>query len=453
MESFTIGTGASIYSQKLLPAILSAQSEVILVTCFWAPSKSLTALSNTLAQLAARRASQQCRDRLRIRICFSSRSLFQKVFHTSCSDGYVYAPSTWSSSLGLPSPESLAAGNIDLKVKSLFFLPFSVMHPKFLIVDRQLAFAPSCNISWESWLEGCLELSRPASSRADDPIDGLLDFYRQVWEKDSDPDLPLLGSTVTPETVMQLNSEAIIRSPADMTVVLSDVSSPSPAIQWLPSWHHRNPAFCLFPWQESRAPDTPLNTNVLRLFAASTRDIYMQTPNLTSPPVLAAILDSLTRGVNIRIVTGRNMMVLEQLLTAFTTTNRCIKKLTEKYIKHLCESMDGRGRRPSLGSPDLEAQTSTPGTLTISYFMPSVGSTLEEEPVQSHLKLTIFDGRHTILGSGNMDRASWFTSQELGILVEDVTFATRVKTLVDKALEGRLDTVFPAPQGARNCYE
>lgn len=447
MESFSIGTGASIYDQKLLPAILSAEHEVILVTCFWAPSKTLTALSNTLAQLAKRRELQQSSQLLRIRICFSSRTLFQKLFHTSSSDGYVYPPSAWSTILGLPSPDSFAAGNIELQVKTLFFLPFSVMHPKFLIVDRRRAFVPSCNVSWEPWLEGCLELAKLPSAFPANPIDGLLEFYRQVWEKDLKLDIPLTESTGTSRTRMQTSDEAVIRSPVDTTVKVSDIGVPASAIQWLPSWHQRNPNFCLFPWQTTKAPDTPLNKTVLRLLETSTREIYMQTPNLTAPPVLSAILDALARGVDVHVVTGRGMMVLEQVLTAFTTTDRCIRVLVKKY-KRLCDSTVRHRRLSSQpaseGAVDLEAQTITPGALVISYFIPSAGSILEEEPVHSHLKLTIFDGQHVVLGSGNMDRASWFTSQELGILIKDANFAKTIKRTVDTALRGRLDTLFPA---------
>ncbi|KAJ4389586.1 hypothetical protein N0V93_007057 [Gnomoniopsis smithogilvyi] len=440
MESFTLGTGASIYSQKLLPAILSAEHEVILVTCFWARSKTLTALSDTLEQLARRREGQQPSQPLRICICFSSRSLLQKLFHTSSRDGYVYPASTWTTKLGLPSPSILAAGNIDLRVKSLFFLPFSVMHPKFVIVDRQKAFAPSCNVSWESWLEGCLEFTR--SAPINDPIDGLLEFYCQVWDRHLD----VKASFPMSQKRSQEQPSTTIRSPADVSVQISDVNIPPAAIEWLPSWHRRNPAFCFFPWQTPIAPDTPLNNTILRLFEQSTRTIYLQTPNITAPPVLAAIMNALTRGVDVSIVTGRNMMMWEQVLTAFTTSERCINSLTKKYTR-LCQSIKGRNRPLSQSANDhaidLEAQLITPGALTISYFRPINGSSIEEEPVQSHLKLSIFDEEHTVLGSGNMDRASWFTSQELGVYIRDVTFARTVKDTVDECLQGRLTPVFP----------
>jgi hypothetical protein len=45
-----------------------------------------------------------------------------------------------------------------------------------------------------------------------------------------------------------------------------------------------------------------------------------------------------------------------------------------------------------------------------------------------------------------MDRASWYTSQELGILFHDCDFSARVKAAVDGVLEGRLDLVFDSDE-------
>lgn len=443
METFTLGTGASIYTQKLLPAILLAQHEILLVTCFWAPSKTLTALSNALEQLARQRQAHQPVQPLRVRICFSSRSVLQKLSHTSSPDGYVYPSSSWSSRLGLPSPEILAAGNVELEVKSLFYLPFSVMHPKFVIVDRWRAFVPSCNVSWEPWLEGCLEMSR--RTPRDDPVDGLLDFYRVVWDKEMDLDAPLalpeqatiLGS-VTDDHVV-----GTVTSPADSTVNLVDIELPAAAVEWLPGWHHRNPSFCFLPWRLPSAPDTPLNTSLVRLLDQASRNIYIQTPNLTSAPVLSAIDRALARGVNVTIVTSRRMMLLEQIITAGTTTGCCIRSLTKRY-RRLCDKTQSQAQPASRGTNtvDLEAHAVEPGALRISYFRPRAGSTSDEEPVHSHLKLSIFDEQHTVLGSGNMDRASWFTSQELGVLIRSAKFATKVKKTADEVLDGRLDPIF-----------
>lgn len=446
MESFTLGTGASIYSQKLVPAILGANHEVILVTCYWAKSKTLSALCTALEELARQRQQQQQQtpsaDALRVRICFSSRSFLQKLFHTPSRDGYAYPPATWTTKLGLPSPHLLSAGNIDLKVKSLFFLPFSVMHPKFLIVDRQRAFLPSCNVSWEPWLEACLEISRQTAHG--DAMDDLLRFYRQVWDKDLDLSVPLLqpGQIPLHDDSRARQLQSLLKSSADVSTRLIDIGVPLDAVEVLPSWHHRNPAFCLWPWKDPVPPQTPLNHALLRLFREATTEVYMHTPNLTSAPVISAVLDTLARGVDVSIVTGRSMMVWEQVLTAGTTTSRCIAGLRKRYQRLLKRDRTRNSRaRQDVG---IEAQNISPGSLKIQYFKPIAGSTAEEEPVHDHVKLTIVDGEHTVLGSGNMDRASWFTSQELGILIHNATFSTAIKNTLDTIMEGRLENVFPS---------
>jgi phosphatidylserine/phosphatidylglycerophosphate/cardiolipin synthase-like enzyme len=97
-------------------------------------------------------------------------------------------------------------------------------------------------------------------------------------------------------------------------------------------------------------------------------------------------------------------MILEQLVTAGTTTSRCVKGLIKRYERLLSRPQDEEAGRGGLGE------------FHISYYEPRApreqGIT---EPVQSHLKLTVVDDEVVVFGSGNMDRASWFTSQELGV--------------------------------------
>lgn len=86
------------------------------------------------------------------------------------------------------------------------------------------------------------------------------------------------------------------------------------------------------------------------------------------------------------------------------------------------------------------------GKLHISYFEPRTGfkddSEEKEEPQQSHLKMTIVDGEVLVLGSGNLDRASWFTSQELGIAFFGENVVKNVQGAVDKAMTGRSMVLF-----------
>ncbi|KAK4097597.1 phospholipase D/nuclease [Parathielavia hyrcaniae] len=455
---FQLGTGASIFTDILIPAIVSAQHEVILVTCFWAPSKALTALCHTLSQLAAHRqaAIKDARDAgsgahatppLQIRICLSSRSLLQKLLHPQSRHGYVYPLSSWPDKLGLPSPALLEAAGIHLRVKSLFFLPFSVMHPKFVIIDRQRAFLPSCNVSWEPWLEGCVEMTG-------DAVAALLSFYSRTWDQAHTSRQLLDGHAPVFDT-----AGAGLKSTRNTAHCRVDFQprGPVPTLV-LPSSCHRNPHFRPFPWQRAPTPPrTPLNIALLQLLEQARESVYVQTPNLTCEPVIAALLDCLARGVDVAIVTNRNMMVLEQLVTAGTTTSWSIRSLIRRF--HRLKAAAGPGAAHS----DLEAGRPALGHLRILYFhagssransvshtrerrplMTSAAREVEEEeePVHSHLKLTLVDGEYAVLGSGNMDRPSWFTSQELGILFHSHDLCARVRAAVDGVLDRRLALVF-----------
>jgi phosphatidylserine/phosphatidylglycerophosphate/cardiolipin synthase-like enzyme len=76
--------------------------------------------------------------------------------------------------------------------------------------------------------------------------------------------------------------------------------------------------------------------------------------------------------------------------------------------------------------------------LRIGYFKPEKGT---GEPVKSHLKLVVVDDKVTVLGSGNMDRASWFTSQELGVALLSKEVAENVRDCVAAALEDRMEWI------------
>ena len=384
---FIFGNGASIYESTILPALEAAEHEIILVTCFWARSHSLDLLSESLVRLSRRAESRpQNSAKLQVRLCFSSRSLTQKLFHTSSPDGYTYPPSTWTSKLGLPFPEYLSG--LDVQIKSLFFLPFSVMHPKFVILDRKRALIPSCNLSYESWLEGCLHLKGPI-------VDELLKFWKDTWYKE---DLPAPDISSPPTALANDHREATTQALAS-----------SHTITLLPSPYHRHPHFRPF-IRILPPPPTPLNVYLSDILLHAKSSIKILTPNLTSPPVIEMLLDALARGVDVTVITNRRMMVLEQLLTAGTLTETCVWRLKRRHKKLL------KGRQRSRNTNDtrlVESGDVHIGQLSNGYFRPSTVY------AKSHIKCTIVDDKVVVLGSGNMDRASWYTSQELGIAVEE----------------------------------
>lgn len=406
-------TGYSVY-KSILPAIEKAEHEVILVTCFWARSRTLDILNDCLRKLSAKGQSQG--RRIRVRICFSSSSLFQKLFHTSSLSGQTYGSSQWQPKFGLPHPDGLTG--LDMEMKSIFVKPFSVMHPKFIVVDRARVFLPSCNISWEDWFEGCIEFSGPI-------VQHFVHFWQDFWANEEDS---ALQDTIhnEGEVLASARSDDDVAGPTANSLSLPQsrpVQHKGIPTVFLPSPHHVNPHFS-FPWQPCPAPpETPLNTFLLDIFANAKRSIRIQTPNLTAPPVLSALLRASRNGVNVDILTSERLMILEQLVTVGTTTKRCLDKLMKRHTAMVknANSVDDR---------TLEGgHFVRPGSLSVSYYRPSEPTLADRqpEPVQSHLKLTIVDQETIVFGSGNMDRASWYTSQELGVaflsreLVESVT--------------------------------
>ena len=383
IEDFATGTGEQIFTDIIKPLISSAQQEVILVTCFWASSPSLQILSAALIDLS-RKSIRRGTSKVRVRLCFSSRSFWQKLFHNRSPHGEVYPPSTWISKLGLPAPDQLQG--LDLQVKSLFSLPFSVLHPKYIIVDRHIAVLPSCNVSWEVWLECYLQVSGPV-------VFQLLKFWQEIWNLGSKSDLD------------------------DLALQQGSGSGHGVRSVLLPSLHHCNPRFRPF-MEAPLPPPTPLNEFLLHAFKNAKRSINITTPNLTCEPVLASLLDALVLGVNVNITTCRRMMVAEQLVTAGKTTEYCVWRLMRRYKRRL---QTKRSFTPQPGPPkplgslrDVEGGQGKPGRLQIAYFLPTPAS----PAVKCHIKCTIIDDVVAILGSGNMDRASWYTSQELGYALE-----------------------------------
>ncbi|KAF2746678.1 phospholipase D/nuclease [Sporormia fimetaria CBS 119925] len=428
---FATGTGSRIYD-SLGPLLETTNQELILVTCFWAKSESLTTLNSILMNLSNKGIRQS--SKIRVRLCFSSLSLWQKLFHEQSGCGQEYDSRVWKSKLGLPGPDELMG--LDLTVKSIFILPFSVMHPKFMIIDRKMAVLPSCNISWEDWFEGYVTFTGAA-------VTALLRFYCHFWERRHMP-VDLLISAQDQESTLLESAYGGESGPANAETQLrqraGDSSVPIPTFV-LPSAHHRNPQFQPFAsFDRVKAPRTSLNSFVLNIFDKAETSIRIQTPNLTAPPVLSALLKALSRGVNVTILTSERLMILEQLVTAGTTTSRCMKKLIKRY-----KALYSPKKKP-LDDEEAAIPARQLGRLQVCFFSPVGGAKKkgqeQGEPQQSHLKMTVVDDVVVVLGSGNLDRASWFTSQELGMAFFDKDLVEHVLATVDRAMEGRRRVVY-----------
>ncbi|KAI9860428.1 MAG: hypothetical protein M1813_006086 [Trichoglossum hirsutum] len=419
VRSFSVGTGANLFRSMMPTVLATAREELLIVTCFWATgSEAVAELAELLRRLSDR--ARPPRAKLRVRILLSSLSPTQKLLHRGRPT--PHRPER----LGLPPAHDLPG--LSLSIRSLFVRPFSVMHPKFVVVDRSRAWLMSWNLSWEEWFEGSLELEGNA-------VAGLVEFWSTVWGEDAADGgggsgrgmgMGEYGRRGEEE---EDNEEGTSNNPSPP--LLSTVSFPpnQTTTLVLPSPHHRNPHFRPFPLRAAPPPPTPLNLFLLTLLSTAQTSIFMQTPNLTSPPVLDALAHALARGVDVSITTSRRMMWPEQLATAANTTECAIRSLKRRTA----------ARRPP---PDLEAAaltTTRNARLRISYFRPISPAPTPHEPRKSHLKLTIVDGDVAVLGSGNMDRASWYTSQELGIALFGREVVAGIKAVVEEGMVGRME--------------
>lgn len=130
-------------------------------------------------------------------------------------------------------------------------------------------------------------------------------------------------------------------------------------------------------------------------------------------------------------------MLPEQLLTAGTITELFIWRLLRRYGKEATAT----ARYTAAVALDEEADTGILrlklGRLRIGYFISDVKGLRK-----SHAKCTIVDDEVVVLGSGNMDRASWFTSQELGIAVGGREVVREVWERLEERLEGNVEKYF-----------
>ncbi|PQE03604.1 phospholipase d transphosphatidylase protein [Rutstroemia sp. NJR-2017a BBW] len=407
--SFHLGTGHALYTHLLPQLLRTTQHSLVLVTCFWASSPTSHLLSSFLRQLSAKATtSANPSSKIHIRICVSSLSALQKAFHTSSPHGTLLTPET----LGLPALDEIPG--VDLRIKSIFLRPCHVLHGKYIIQDGRNVWFPSAN-------------NGDGEGKAIGLAEDLLRYWEGIWDSDGTMSLPsapipLLPSITDPSSPdlntpdlgpgVALLSTLTFQSlpPQTRTLLLPHPHSPyNPLHIFLPS--------ILFSSSNTTPPPTPLNTFLLTHVSTASHSLQIYTPNLTYRPLITALEDALQRGVNIRIVLPRKMMVFEQLLTAGTLSEIEVWRLRRRMNKVAARRDEEMGRM---------------GGLEVVWFDAQAVRAADEEgrPTKLHLKLTIIDDAITVLGSGNMDRASWVTSQEVGVAVFSEEVAKRVGEVV-----------------------
>ncbi|KAF3932212.1 hypothetical protein ABW20_dc0109860 [Dactylellina cionopaga] len=471
VSSYDVGTGDSLTNLQCSKA-LEADHELIIVTGFLHPSSnSVKTLNRTLEILATRQTLKKVRrgtdTTLKVHICFSSSGFLQKVLHTKNPKGRVWTEKEWEK-LGLGDPHYLK-GKIELTVKSLFFRPVGLLHGKYMIVDRRMLVVPSANFSWEEWLEGAttyishatsLSATNIPSPGTPDIVKQFVRYWESVWRVGEEPgpeEFERVWESF-PVTVHEGGGSIIMSKPMPASIDQMKFSGYVPTV-FLP--HPEQGSFPpVWPlgqieiiWKIvrtlmglilERGPEdvegylgNPQNAFIMAAIEGAEQSIYMHTPNVTAKPILNALVRAVKRGVTVEVVTSMEMMKWEQLVTAGTTTERCLKKMVKEIAKFTDKTPQG---------------AITTGGLFIYQFNPTkrpqlppfVKNPRDNHKLQwydkSHVKCLIVDEEVVMLGSGNADRASWVTSQEVnvGLFLNKEKAGMVRKALVD-ALAGRLN--------------
>ncbi|KAK6530742.1 hypothetical protein TWF281_007581 [Arthrobotrys megalospora] len=463
IEDYTVGTGESLTNLQCTK-LLEAENEVIIVTGFLNPTcASVKTLNRTIEILATRQTLKNVRrgtdSVLKIHICFSSSGFLQKVLHTRNPKGRVWKEKEWKK-LGLGDPKYLK-GKVELTVKSIFVRPVGLLHGKYMIVDRRILVVPSCNLSWEEWLEGATTYLRYPDDSPDCVVKKFVEYWESVWMHGEEPGPDKFEGVVERFPAVMLNEgggSIVLDRPRGTNVerrgwegFVPTVFLPHPESGSFPPvwplgeveaiWKILRGLMNVIFEKGGRDDDylgNPQNAFWMAAIEGAEKSVYVHTPNVTAKPLIDALLRAVKRGVTVEIVTSMGMMKWEQLVTAGTTTEKSLKKMVMEMEKW------------KTGLDEEEAVTT--GGLWIYRYNPTKRPQLPpfvKQPGDNH-KLTWYDKSHVkclivdeevaVLGSGNFDRASWATSQEVNVgLFLDRTRARTIRQALVNALAGRLE--------------
>jgi phosphatidylserine/phosphatidylglycerophosphate/cardiolipin synthase-like enzyme len=131
----------------------------------------------------------------------------------------------------------------------------------------------------------------------------------------------------------------------------------------------------------------------IEVITRARRTIFIQTPSLTSLAILNALKFALLKTIQVTIYLPQNMMVLESLVTGWSTT-KCRVRLLQRWAR----------RHPETN-------------LVVEWFKSDSSQDFIVDEDKSHIKFMAVDEELVIVGSSNLDRASACTSGEVNVAI------------------------------------
>ncbi|KAI5477194.1 hypothetical protein MNV49_006638 [Pseudohyphozyma bogoriensis] len=157
--------------------IVLAEKEIFLVTNYWQPSDSVTAVGNALKELS-KRVGERKGDKVVVKVMWD-RGAFEQLINPHARVNEA----TWT---GLKLPASKEVPNLSLEVINFHRPLLGTFHQKTMIVDRKVALLNSNNIQDRPNVEMMVHLEGPV-------VDSLYDTLLLSWSRSLNPPLPCLA--------------------------------------------------------------------------------------------------------------------------------------------------------------------------------------------------------------------------------------------------------------------
>ncbi|KAG9254755.1 uncharacterized protein F5Z01DRAFT_93200 [Emericellopsis atlantica] len=425
-------------------AIVRAKREVLLITSVWQPSCAQILIRDALVELSRRSQS----NRVVVRIMFDKAS-FSNVWdpHRPVSEA------EWTSkAIDLPSLEEIP--NVDLDVASYHCVPLGTQHAKFCVVDGTSAMVMSCNMEDNDNMEMMTRLEGNV-------VQGLRDTALLCWGKSLGRDAQGLerknsGVEVgegelrhvrSNDLKPEIKNECLVPLMPDQPHYDVDIASEIRRVQANhepgrgetplqatnrvlnmmarkqvpPSGPEIAPDEVFTPYITTLTPQdvpiamvsrsaygpvdksnvhVPQNEAWLSLIRNAERSVFIQTPDLNTMPVTEAIVDALTRGVEVTVYLCFGYNDAGEMIPGQGGTN---EQATQRLLAML--PADGPAREKLHAHDYVGKDQNYP--IHASFKARSC-----------HVKILIVDDCVGVQGSGNQDTQTWYHSQEVNVMVD-----------------------------------
>ena len=396
MQVFTTGNtvsrrafrnGEDIFSMAQ-EMIKYARKEVLIQTFMYHKgSKSVKAMVDGLESLQAQLKKEKVKTPVQVKILIDNQTGFFGWLEVKPDGLFKSHKGKDPYKIGLPT--KLDPKYIQLEVKLYNHSMLGANHSKTIVVDRSKAIITGANM-WPDH-EGKV----PNESDHGFMVMGqvalaLTHEFSFGWDKgthfsgNSDNSTPLAANKLVPFKLPKIaekwaKGRAIETNIPIMVVTRQAVNNPL-----------------------KRNAQNPQDVAFETLFEQAKSHINIISPNVNAAPVVKALGEALSRGVNVNILISRNYQDEVGMVPMQGGTNL-------KVVKKLHKIRDGLFKK----------NPKSTGNLDIRWYVSRSGEVSYKHTHATHTKFLSVDNQVVLVGSANLDTQSWYHSREANILIDD----------------------------------